>query len=106
MPTPDTLITKAEQKDRMGISLPEYANDPSKVPLKVNSFVLGSRCHQYLDLHQNYDKISPVTLCAAFWAILKSGNFVLFKGEREYTVTQPEKIFQSRQTINRHVLGF
>lgn len=101
---PDIDYSKPSKKDRMGISLLNTPMILQKGTSEKHSFVLGSRCHQYLDLHQNYDKISPVTLCAALGDPLKA-EILSYLKEREYTVTQlSEKIFQSRQTINRHVL--
>ena len=101
---PDIDYSKPSKKDRMGISLLNTPMILLKSTAEKHSFILGSHCHQYLDIHQNYDKTSPVTLCAALGDPLKA-EILSYLNEKEYTVTQlSEKIFQSRQTINRHVL--
>ena len=101
---PDIDYSKMNKKDRMSISLLNMPLVFLKSTAEKHSFILGSRCHQYLDLQKNYDKISATTLCAALGDPLKA-EILSYLNEKEYTVTQlSKKIFQSRQTINRHVL--
>lgn len=97
--------SKSSRSDRVSVSLLNMIlTYQISLPQKGNIFIFGHRCNECIDFHNNYSKMSVRTLCRAFYDPIKA-DILSCLNEGEYTVTQlSEKIFQSRQTVNRHTL--
>ena len=96
---------KFQKRDKIAVSLLNAALILQRRTTKREfAYVLGCRCNSCLDLHQNYYRIPIDTLFRVFGNKIVI-DILLLLNEKEHTVTQlAEKIFVSRQTVNRHAL--
>ena len=95
---------KTSPRDKISISLLNVLIVLQKGDFKSGyKFVLGWRSHEYIDIRQNYYKVTPQVICSALGDPTKI-TILKYLNQNEFTCTQlSDMIHMARQTVIRHV---